>query len=132
MRFSSLLLGVVLLSCFPFTASPQTAQPPAHFVGSEACMKCHAERYNGWKQTRMANVIHDPKENPEVVLGDFTSPNPVRAFTLDDVAFVYGSRYKQRYFAKKGEDYFPLPAQWDVAKKRWLPYHVEAGTDWWV
>jgi hypothetical protein len=48
------------------------------------------------------------------------------------VAFVYGSRYKQRYFTKRADDYFPLPAQWDIAKKPWLPYHVEAGTDWWV
>ena len=33
---------------------------------------------------------------------------------------------------KVGDDYFPLPAQWDVKKARWLPYHVEQGTDWWV
>jgi len=132
MRLCSPVLGTVLLSLFPFIALPQEAQPRAHFVGSEACKKCHAEHYNGWKQTRMANVVHDPKVNPEVVLGDFTSPSPVRTFSLDDVAFDYGSRYKQRYFAKSGDDYFPLPAQWDVAKRRWLPYHVEAGTDWWV
>ena len=80
----------------------------------------------------MANVVRDPREHPEAVLGDFVHPDPVRTFTLDDVAFVYGSRYKQRYFAKRGNDYYPLPAQWDVAQKRWVPYHVEAGTDWWV
>jgi predicted CXXCH cytochrome family protein len=80
----------------------------------------------------MANVVRDPKEHPEAVLGDFASADPVRTFELKDVAFVYGSRWKQRYFTKRGEDYFPLPAQWDVEKKRWLPYHVEAGTDWWV
>jgi hypothetical protein len=78
----------------------------------------------------MANVIRDPKVHPEAVSGDFTRAEPLRTFTIDDVAFVYGSRYKQRYFTKRGDDYFPLPAQWDVAKKRWLPYHVESGTDW--
>jgi len=104
----------------------------AHFVGSEACRRCHDEQFNGWKQTRMANVIRDPRLHPDAVLGDFAQPNPLRTFTLDDVAFVYGSRYKQRYFTKRGDDYFPLPAQWDIAKKRWLPYHVEPGTDWWV
>jgi hypothetical protein len=41
----------------------------------------------------------------------------VRTFGLDEVVFVYGSRCKQRYFTKRGEDYFPLSAQWDVAKK---------------
>ncbi|HEY2858138.1 MAG TPA: cytochrome c3 family protein, partial [Terracidiphilus sp.] len=104
----------------------------ARYVGSAACRSCHQREYDGWKQTRMANVVRDPKEHPEAVLGDFKNPDSARTFTLDDVAFVYGSRYKQRYFTKRGDDYFPLPAQWDVAKKKWLPYHVEAGTDWWV
>ena len=110
----------------------QTAAPKAHFVGSESCKSCHAATYTSWKQTRMANVVRDPKEHPEAVLGDFLHPDPVVTFGLDQVAFVYGSRWKQRYFTKRGDDYYPLPAQWDVAKKRWLPYHVENGTDWWV
>ena len=101
--------------------------PKAHFVGSESCKSCHAATYDGWKQTRMANVVRDPKEHPEAVLGDFLHPDPVVTFGLDQVAFVYGSRWKQRYFTKRGDDYYPLPAQWDVAKKRWLPYHVENG-----
>jgi predicted CXXCH cytochrome family protein len=103
-----------------------------HYLGSEACKTCHLAQYNGWKKSRMANVLLDPKQHPEAVVGDFTHPDPVRTFTLDDVAFTYGGRFKQRYFTKRGDDYFPLPAQWDVAKKKWLPYHVEAGTDWWV
>ena len=110
----------------------ETPKHEPHFVGSESCKACHARQYNGWKETRMANILRDPKVHPEAVQGDFVHPDPVRTFLLDEVAFVYGSRYKQRYFAKNGDDYYPLPAQWDVAKKRWLPYHVEAGTDWWV
>jgi len=104
----------------------------ATFTGSLACKSCHEEAYDGWSQTRMANVVRDPKTHPDAVLGDFAHPDPARTFSLDDVAFTYGSRWKQRYFTKRGDDYFPLPAQWDVEKKRWLPYHVEAGTDWWV
>lgn len=102
------------------------------YVGSEACKSCHLAQYNGWKKSRMANILLDPRQHPEAVVGDFARPDPVRTFTLDDVAFTYGGRFKQRYFTKRGNDYFPLPAQWDVAKKKWLPYHVEAGTDWWV
>lgn len=104
----------------------------AHFVGSESCKGCHEAQYNGWKKTRMANVVQDPKEHPEAVLGDFANEDSIRTFGIDQVAFVYGSRWKQRYFTKRGDDYFPLPAQWDVRKGRWLPYHVEPGTDWWV
>jgi len=106
-------------------------QPQAHFVGSKSCQPCHAAEYNGWKQTRMANVVRNPRQHPEAVLGDFKHPNPVVTFTLDQVAFVYGSRYKQRYFTHRGNDYYPLPAQWDIQKHKWLPYHVEKGTDWW-
>ena len=80
----------------------------------------------------MANILRDPKEHPEAVLGDFVHDDPIRTFGLDQVAFVYGSRFKQRYFTRRGDDYYPLPAQWDVKKGRWLPYHVEPGTDWWV
>ena len=49
------------------------------------------------------------------------SPSPIRSltFTKDDIAFVYGSRWKQRYFTKIGDDYFPEPAQWDVTHKMW-------------
>jgi predicted CXXCH cytochrome family protein len=122
------LLCVVQLC---FSAPGFAQQAPAHFVGSESCKSCHAEIYNHWKQTRMANVVRDPKVHPEAVIPDFSKPDPVRTFDLGDVAFVYGSRYKQRYFTKRGEDYYPLPAQWDVKKKKWLSYHVEAGADWW-
>ena len=104
----------------------------ATYVGSESCKKCHAEAYDGWKKTRMANVVSDPKEHPEAVLADFTHANPLVSFELKDVAFVYGSKWKQRFFTKRGDDYYPEPAQWDVAKKVWLPYHAESGTDWWV
>jgi len=104
----------------------------AHYVGSESCKRCHLAAYSGWKKSRMANILRDPRQHPDAVVGDFSKPDPVRTFTLDDVTFTYGGRFKQRYFTKRGDDYFPLPAQWDVAKQKWLPYHVEAGTDWWV
>ena len=40
-------------------------QPKAHFVGSKSCRACHAAEYDGWQQTRMANVVRDPREHPE-------------------------------------------------------------------
>jgi predicted CXXCH cytochrome family protein len=132
-RISSILLAAIpALAAFLFATGTRAQELKAHFVGSESCKSCHLVQYNGWKKTRMANVVLDPKEHPEAVLGDFVHDDPARTFGLDQVAFVYGSRWKQRYFTKRGDDYFPLPAQWDVAKSKWLPYHVEAGTDWWV
>ena len=46
--------------------------------------------------------------HPEAVIPDFTKPDPLLTFKLDDIAFVYGSKWKQRYFTKVGDDYFPL------------------------
>ena len=80
----------------------------------------------------MANVVKDPKADPSVILPDLSKPDPLVTFTKDDIAFVYGSRWKQRYFKKVGDDYFVLPAQWDVANQVWRPYFVKNGTDWWL
>jgi predicted CXXCH cytochrome family protein len=80
----------------------------------------------------MANVVRDPRIHPEAILPDLSKPDPLLTFTKDDIAFVYGSKWKQRYFTKRGNDYFPLPAQWDVTHQIWRPYHVPPNTDWWV
>jgi predicted CXXCH cytochrome family protein len=103
----------------------------ARYVGSQACEKCHQQVYEHWKKTPMANVVRDPHEHPEAIIPDL-SKNPLAKFTKEQVAFVYGSVWKQRYFTKIGDDYFPEPAQWDVINKVWRPYFVANGTDWWA
>ena len=116
-------------------STAQTATTPSNgrtYVGSAACRDCHTAIYQRWAKTRMANVVTDPKQHPEVVIPDFSKPDPVRTFTLADVAFVYGTKWKQRYFTKVGDDYFPLGAQWDITHKQWRPYLVAPNTDWWV
>ncbi len=80
----------------------------------------------------MANVVQDPKEHPDAIIPDLSKPDPLLTFTKSDIAFTYGSKWKQRYFKKVGDDYFPLPAQWDVANKVWRAYFVREGTDWWA
>ena len=45
---------------------------------------------------------------------------------------MYGTKWKQRYFTKVGDDYFPLSAQWDVTHRVWRPYMVQPNTDGWV
>jgi predicted CXXCH cytochrome family protein len=120
----------------PLTAQEKSKQNitveanSAHYVGSQACQKCHSEIYEHWRKTPMANVVRDPREHPEAIIPDLAT-NPIAKFTKDQVAFVYGSIWKQRYFTKIGDDYFPEPAQWDVMNHRWRPYFVAKGTDWW-
>ena len=117
--------------------SPESAHPVAsvvasHYVGSAACKDCHTDIYQRWSKTRMANVIQDPHAHPEAIIPDLSKPDPLLTFTKDDIAFVYGSKWKQRYFKKVGDDYFVFPSQWDVTNKMWRPYFVKNGTDWWA
>ena len=105
-------------------------QNSAHYVGSQSCRKCHAGIYEHWQKTPMANVVRDPREHPDAIIPNLAT-NSIARFTKDDVALVYGSVWKQRYFTKRGDDYFPEPAQWDVTHHLWRPYFVAKGTDWW-
>jgi predicted CXXCH cytochrome family protein len=103
----------------------------AHYVGSLACEKCHAQIYDRWKKTPMANVVRDPRQHPDAIIPDLTT-NSIAPFSKDQIAFVYGTLWKQRYFTKVGDDYFPLPAQWEVQNHKWSKYHVPDNADWWV
>ncbi len=108
----------------------QSVAANAHYVGSQSCQKCHAQIYDHWRKTAMANVVRDPREHPDAIIPDLAT-DPIAKFTKDQVALVYGSIWKQRYFTKRGDDYFPEPAQWDIAHRVWRPYLVAKGTDWW-
>ena len=116
----------------PAPAVGATSVPGASYVGSKSCATCHKDQFERWSKTRMANVVTDPNVNPGVVAADFKTPNPLVNFTVKDVAFVYGTGWKQRYFHKAGNTFVPYPAQWDITNKKWLPYHVADKTDWWA
>jgi len=126
------LPGVAPLAPPPAEIAQTTPVPGAHFVGSAECRSCHQEIYDRWSKSRMANVVRDPKQHPDVVIPDLTKSEPPVKFTIDQVALVYGSKWKQRYFTKIGDDYFPLPVQWDVNHKMWRPYMVPNDADWWA
>ena len=122
----SFLLAISLM--LPAQLASQTGTPTS-FVGSAVCKTCHPAIWARWSKTRMANVLNDPKVKPEVILPDFSRPDPVLTFGIADIAFVYGGKLKQRYFRKSGDDYFPLPATWDVTNQVWRPYaHIQQPT----
>jgi len=118
----------------PLTEDEQSQQSnaanSAHYVGSQRCEKCHAQIYEHWKRTPMANIVRDPREDPDAIIPNLAT-DPVAKFSKDQVAFVYGSIWKQRYFTKVGDDYFPLPAQWEIKNHLWSRYFVPQGADWW-
>ena len=128
-------LALFIRSLRPLSTQEQAQEASsaasAHYIGSLACRKCHEQIYDRWQKTPMANVVRDPHEHPDAIIPDLAT-NPFAKFTKKDVAFVYGSVWKQRYFTKIGDDYYPEPAQWDVATRQWLKYNVPQGADWWV
>ena len=128
-RRAILLLCALLLT--PSEKAP--SQVTNHFVGS-AGLPAPATRKSTTAGRRPAwpTSSTTPKPIPKPSSATSPTPIPLVTFQLADVAFVYGSRWKQRYFTKRGDDYYAEPAQWDVASKRWLPYHAETGTDWWI
>jgi predicted CXXCH cytochrome family protein len=118
----------------PLTKAEQTQQTAissAHYVGSHSCAKCHADVYDRWKKTPMANIVRDPRQHPDAIIPDLAT-NTVAKFSREQVAFVYGSLWKQRYFTKVGDDYYPLPVQWEIKNHAWSKYFVKPGTDWWA
>ncbi len=111
-------------------AEPGPSAGIARYVGSAACQQCHPAIYERWSKTPMANVVRDPRQHPEAIIPDLSKSDRLVTFTAADIAFVYGSKWKQRYFKKIGDDYYPFPAQWDITHHQWRPYFAK--DDWWA
>ena len=58
----------------------------------------------------MANLVVDPAQHDEAIIPDLTKPDPLVKLNKIDIVFVYGGKWKQPYFTKVGDDYFPLGA----------------------
>src|SRR5205823_13423402 len=111
----ALILFGLCLWCSSFAlraaAGKQTPAPVTGYAGSAACQRCHGDIYSRWSRTRMSNVVRDPKAHPDAFIPDFSVAAPLLTFTKEDVAFIYCSKWKQRYVTKVGDDYFPLRAR---------------------
>lgn len=107
---------------------PDYAKGIKGYVGSKACKICHRENYDGWKTTYHSKYIQDPK-TPGALVADFSIKDEDRTFELEDVDLLIGSRFKQRFMKRIGNDYYMLPAQWNVATKEWVRYFPE--DEWW-
>ena len=75
---------------------------------------------------RMANVVRDPKVHPDAIIPDLAqAPTRLVKFTKEDVAFVYGSKWKQRYLQEVRRHLCAAAgAMGHLDTKKWLEYHV--------
>jgi hypothetical protein len=116
---------------------------PKTFVGSETCKSCHLEHYDSWKMTLHSRMLIPLKENPQAIMGDM-NPELVRADlakirdklkipleeiyipTPDEILYVIGTQWKQRFVLQREGVYLVAPVQFNVATRRWVNYYEDA------
>ena len=109
---------------------PNAPLPPegATYVGSATCADCHETTHSNWSNTLHPIMIQDPIANPEVVIADFSVGDEARMieidgetrpYTLDDVFFTLGSKYRQRFIMQTDDGFNVLPGQWSVEDSAW-------------
>ncbi len=143
--FLLLVAGIMSVGAMP----DGQGEPPnleADYMGSAVCSMCHAQD-DTWHMTTHAQMVKPPNES--TILGDlaaddaaltFTWPDGnQRALTIDDITYVLGGRYMQRYVSMIEDSdgtahYYVLPVQWNIPQNEgqtgtWTVYHAEDWTD---
>ena len=148
-----LFASIVMLACSGERALDVRAikQEPKTFVGSETCKTCHLEHYDSWKMTLHSRMLISTKENPhafvaelnpEIIRADLEKikdklkipPEEVYIPTTEEVHYVIGTQWKQRYLVQKEGVYYVAPVQFNLATRRWVNYYENAWDqrDWLV
>jgi hypothetical protein len=105
------LAAILALGTVSVAQAKQHEFKEKEFVGSEKCKKCHKVEFDSWKSTFHSRMVMPRKGNilkgaVEKWAGDATTPGPTvgnvtgTAYKLDDVQYVVGGRWKQRYLVK--------------------------------
>jgi len=112
------------------------------FAGSTTCAACHQDHYKGWTDTYHSKMVRstrdgllkdaldnwakDAKGNAGPTKANITG-TPAK---LDDVVYVIGSKWKQRFLVKNPEtgNHQFLDKQWNRANNSWEPYGQK--NDW--
>src|SRR5512137_2609145 len=112
------------------------AQPKA-FVGSDTCKMCHLEHYDSWKMTLHSRSIQDVQQNKDAIIVNLDENNiredlgklkpmlkvpadKIYIPKLDDVKYVMGSQWQQRFLVAKDGELFIAPIQYSVDTDRWV------------
>ncbi len=117
-------IGLVTVVLVLLAYAGAEAQQPG-YVGSRKCAQCHGAKYESYQRTWHANILRPAGD--ETVLGDFSSTDPDLTFSRDEVEYVVGGQFSQRYLTGIDGELYVLPAQWNVSTSEWVPYHRE---DW--
>ncbi|TLM68168.1 MAG: hypothetical protein FDZ69_03065 [Deltaproteobacteria bacterium] len=132
---------ILAAGCLP--AGNAVGRPPssAAFVGSETCKSCHAEAFASWQESWHSKIVRPAqgaflKEAVEKWKSDGTNAGPTvgnvtgKTFKREDVQYVVGARWKQRYLVKNDQNgnlQF-LNMQFNRASGKWEKYGQK--NDW--
>jgi nitrate/TMAO reductase-like tetraheme cytochrome c subunit len=137
-----LAVGGLVIAIAAGCATMRTGGTGSQFVGSEKCAACHAAEYKTWKETNHAKMVRPLKEGLLKDAGDNWAKDskgtagPTKGnidgkpYKMEDVAYVIGSYWKQRYLVKNpatGNHQF-LDKQWNRMTKLWENYGQK--NDW--
>lgn len=125
----------VALCALTIAVTAIAAAPGKDYVGSERCKNCHVEEYQSWKESFHSRIVRDRKSGilKDAVAKwatDGKTPGPSTGnvtgakFKLDDVRYIIGSRWKQRYLVandKSGGMQF-LDRQFNRLTGQWEEY----------
>lgn len=131
--------STVVVSDAPINAVSANLPPEgATYVGSDSCFQCHSDQHRNWSNTRHPKMIQNAVANPSVIVADFAVGEEVRvttlngeerAYTVDDVRFTMGTKYRQRYIAETADGkYVVLPGQWNIDDGLWVS--ASPSDDW--
>ncbi len=129
-----LVSGVVLLGSLLWSMQAALAADK-EFVGSQACAKCHAKQYETWKKSYHSRMVRSKDDGilkavVEKWASDGANAGPAKRnldgkpMTLNDVVYVVGSRWKQRFLVKNeatGYHQF-LDKQFNRMSGKWEAY----------
>ncbi len=128
-RLLSRSVRVALAAAVIFVNGALAAE--AGYAGSAACAKCHEDEYKSWQQSYHSKMIR-PKNDAilKEVVAQWANGGPTKVNLtgapagLDDVAYVVGSKWKQRFLVKNpstGGHLF-LDKQWNTVVRQWENY----------
>ncbi|HWI13345.1 MAG TPA: multiheme c-type cytochrome [Burkholderiales bacterium] len=111
MKLGKVLVALLALVGCAFAFYGQALAADKDFVGSDACRKCHAKQYDTWKASYHAKMVRAKDDGilkgvVDKWASDGASAGPSKGnvdgkpYTLADVVFVVGSKWKQRFLVK--------------------------------
>ena len=113
-----LIFAAALLTFLPQGAWADVALPPVtDYVGAEVCGSCHREYYEAWAKTPHRNAVRDARTDPSIITAHFTEK--VEGYAKEDIKYVIGGHWYERYMVEKDGEYYILPRIWSVASQRW-------------